>query len=85
MSKTIGPQYGKYVEEDCCKNCDYAGGFVDMGYRVPPRPVIICPECGGELSPTIGRWLYSVKVSWFGLVVESIKHKFVRREDEDER
>jgi len=76
--KIEGPKYGRYLKEDCCTKCDYAGGHWDMGYHMPPMPISTCPECGARLSPMIGRWCYSVEVSWFGLQRDVIKHNFER-------
>ena len=81
--KFEGPKYGRYMEEDCCTKCEYAGGYLSMGSHsiVPPMPISICPDCGGKLSPIIGRWYYSVKITWWGMEREMIKHSFVRGEE----
>lgn len=75
------PKLGRFLEEECCPNCDYTGGFLDMGYSVPPMPISICPECGKKLVSVTGQWNYSVKVSWFGWNRDVIRHNFVRKED----
>ena len=51
-------KYSKYVEEKCCEDCDYAGGYQSIA-RMPSRPISICPDCGGKLIKAVGRWLYT--------------------------
>jgi len=82
MPKFEGPKLGRFLEEECCTKCEYAGGDWPMGYNFPPMPISICPECGGKLTRLIGRWNYSVKVSWWGMEREVIKHNFVRGDNE---
>ena len=52
-------KYSEYVKERCCDDCAYVGGYQEGNRFSPPRPLKVCPDCGGELSFTVGRWLYT--------------------------
>lgn len=58
----IKRQYGPYIEEECCEDCGYAGGYDLMGNG---RPVQICPDCGGKLVTVVGRWAYTEAFKWY--------------------
>ena len=80
-------KYGKYIEELCCVDCDYAGRYQSMGNLAPPMPLSVCPDCGSQLKPAVGRWRYTEKKrGWwrdyligFGSI-ETIYHGFEKRE-----
>ena len=71
-------QYGKYIEEECCEDCGYAGGYQNMSSRFPRcEPIVVCPDCGGDLITAVGRWVYTEsKPWWFGITTT----KYIRFE-----
>jgi len=69
-------QYGQYIEEDCCEDCDFAGRYNRDGKPIQRN---ICPECGGQLKFVVGRWMYTKKHSWWGdYRTETLYHGFLR-------
>ena len=52
-------KYGDYIEEKCCEDCNHVGGYQEGNRFCPPRPFKVCPDCGGQLITTVGRWIYA--------------------------
>ena len=54
---------GDYTLAQCCKDCDYANN--PYHYKVD-----ICPDCGGDVEMTRGRWKsIEVKNSWLFVIL----------------
>ena len=66
----------KYLEQLCCKECDYF--YTPVLYSNAPT---VCPECGAPVELVAGRYIYGTEKYMFGFKERTTVIGYEKRPD----